>query len=48
MDKSDIIEKVGKDDADMVAFTSEGVPVGIYYDHPEHTDIMKPYKMFNI
>lgn len=48
MDKSDIIEKVGKDDADMVAFTKDGTPVGVYYDHPEHTDIMKPYKMFNI
>ena len=48
MDKSDIIEKVGEDDADMVAFTKGGIPVGVYYDHPEHTDIMKPYKMFNI
>ncbi|WP_031548629.1 tRNA pseudouridine(55) synthase TruB [Salinicoccus luteus] len=48
IDKSDIIEKVGEDDADMVAFTKGGIPVGVYYDHPEHTDIMKPYKMFNI
>lgn len=48
MPKSDIMESVGDDSADLVVFTHEGRPLGIYYPHPAKPDEMKPYQMFNI
>ncbi|MFC3419682.1 tRNA pseudouridine(55) synthase TruB [Salinicoccus hispanicus] len=46
--KSDIMDKVDMENVEMVALKHEGVPIGIYYDHPEHEGLMKPYQMFNL
>lgn len=48
MAKSDIMESVEDDSTDLVVFTHEGKPLGIYYPHPAKPDEMKPYQMFNI
>ncbi|WP_411844091.1 tRNA pseudouridine(55) synthase TruB [Salinicoccus sp. HZC-1] len=48
MPKSDIMESVEDDEADLVVFTHEGRPLGVYYPHPAKPDEMKPYQMFNI
>lgn len=48
MPKSDIMESVEDDGAEIVVFTHEGKPLGIYYPHPAKPDVMKPYQMFNI
>ncbi|TVT29211.1 tRNA pseudouridine(55) synthase TruB [Salinicoccus cyprini] len=48
VDKSDIMDKVDMENVEMVALRHEGVPIGIYYDHPEREDLMKPYQMFNL
>ncbi|GAB3070047.1 tRNA pseudouridine(55) synthase TruB [Salinicoccus sesuvii] len=46
--KSDIMEKVDMKNVGMVALRHEGVPIGIYYNHPEQEALMKPYQMFNL
>ncbi|MHC0552645.1 tRNA pseudouridine(55) synthase TruB [Salinicoccus sp. CNSTN-B1] len=45
--KSAIMEMV-EDRTDKVVFRNEGKVIGIYHDHPEKQDMMKPYKMFNL
>lgn len=44
--KSDIMEMVNDKDA-YIVFLDEGVPIGMYHQHPLKEDELKPYRMFN-
>lgn len=44
--KSDIMEMVSQKDK-YIVFLNEGKPVGMYHQHPQKEDELKPYKMFN-
>lgn len=45
--KSDILTMLGLTDLDTILFTRGEMPLGIYKTHPEKTDQLKPFKMFN-
>lgn len=44
--KSDIMEMVSQKDS-YIVFLKDGKPIGMYHQHPEKADELKPYKMFN-
>lgn len=44
--KSDIMEMVSQKDR-YIVFLKDGKPIGMYHQHPEKADELKPYKMFN-
>lgn len=44
--KSDIMKMVSQKDK-YIVFLNEGKPVGMYHQHPQKEDELKPYKMFN-
>ncbi|SOC38046.1 tRNA pseudouridine(55) synthase TruB [Salinicoccus kekensis] len=44
--KSDIIEMVN-DKNKYIVFLDEGVPIGMYHQHPSKENELKPYRMFN-
>lgn len=44
--KSDIMEVVSQTDK-YIVFLKQGKPIGMYHQHPQKEDELKPYKMFN-
>lgn len=44
--KSDIMELVSQKDR-YIVFLKDGKPIGMYHQHPEKAEELKPYKMFN-
>lgn len=46
LNKSDIMEMVN-DKNRYIVFMDDGVPIGMYHQHPSKEDELKPYRMFN-